>query len=69
MSVTLVPDRVLEKRIGLDDADHFTDLWRTEWRLRGQLVAATPWVRSPRKAISLADEMDRGYEKALAHTA
>jgi hypothetical protein len=69
MSVTLVPDRVLEKRIGLDDDENFTPLWRTAWVLRGEIVAATPWVRSPRKAIGLADEMDRGYEKALAHTA
>jgi hypothetical protein len=69
MGVTLVPDRVLETRIGLADTDDFVDLWRTAWRLRGELVAATPWVTSPRKAIGLADEMDRGYQRVLAHSA
>jgi hypothetical protein len=69
MGVTLVPDRVLETRIGLADDDEFVDLWRTAWRLRGELVAATPWVTSPRKAIGLADEMDRGYQRVLAHSA
>jgi hypothetical protein len=69
MSVTLVPDRVLEKRIGLDDDENFAPLWRTCWRLRGEMVAATPWVRSPRRAILDADEMDRGYRRALQLTA
>jgi hypothetical protein len=69
MGVTLVPDRVLETRIGLADTDDFVDLYRTAWRLGGELVAATPWVRSPRKAIGLADDMDRAYKRVLARSA
>jgi hypothetical protein len=69
MAASLTPDRSLATTVGVDEDDHLITLWRTEWTLRAELVDATPWVRSPRQAIRLADEMDDGYQRVLQLTA
>jgi hypothetical protein len=69
MGATLTPDRELTTTVGVDDAGDFITLWATRWMLRGELVDQTPWCRSPRQAIRLADEMDDGYQRVLQLTA
>jgi hypothetical protein len=69
MGVTLVPDRQLATTAGVDEEGNFITLYRTEWVLRGQLVDATPWARSPRQAIGDGVDADEGYQQVLVHCA
>jgi hypothetical protein len=69
MGVTLVPDRELVTTVGVDEDGDFITLWATAWMLRGELVDQTAWCRSPRQAIALADDADRGYQQVLVHCA
>jgi hypothetical protein len=70
MGVTgVIPDRDLVTNRGLDDDGNFITLWAIQWTVNRMLVDQTPWCRSPRQAIRLADEMDDGYQRVLQLTA